>query len=644
MSNVRPSMRLKVKKGTFFMPEPNGSVYFRNNSGSFRMEGSTVHQWVEKLIPMLNGEHSLASLTDGLPALYRDRVYEITESLYTNGFLRDVSKDRPHELKEHVMEKFASQIEYLESFGDSAAYRFQHYRQQRILAIGEGSMLIGLVSSLLQSGMARFHTLITDSEQTSLARLEELEESARKTDPDVSIEVLVKNSQGSILWEKQVEPFDAVIYVSEEGNVEELQRIAKACKRKGVLFAPVICLDGIGCTGPFVSPDADNSWDSAWRSLPQSLLNEAQTENFSTGSSMLANVLVFELFKRVTGVKEAHHNDHMFLLNMETLEGRWHSFKPHPLITKNISIERVDHILDETKSTPEQKDPNELFYYFSELAASPLGIFQKWEEGDLTQLPLAQCEIQVADVHSEGPADPHPRLTIAGMTHQEVRREAALIGIEQYVMPLKKEILESIEHETSSPLHLGAGDTLMEATSRALKKAIQYEWKNHTQPETEHITKIIVKEIEEDHCRYYWQALSSMNNVPQLGIGKDGYGFPVMWFKTDGNQWRGCVGLSETLALREALLLALMEAQSDTAALFNHLPPSSNISFEKEASQTLDVPLCDSESRFEVIHAAKRRLEDHHKKLFPVKVLMDTFEKDSKIHICGVWLGEEEEL
>ena len=89
MVNVHPSMCLKLKKGTFFMPEPS-SVYFRNNSGSFRMEGSTIHQWIEKLIPMYTGEYSLASLTDGLPQPYRDRVYEITDSLFTNGFLRDV--------------------------------------------------------------------------------------------------------------------------------------------------------------------------------------------------------------------------------------------------------------------------------------------------------------------------------------------------------------------------------------------------------------------------------------------------------------------------------------------------------------------------------------------------------------------------
>ncbi len=103
------------------------------------MKGSMIDQWVKKLIPMFNGEYTLESLTNGLPGPYRERVYEIAEVLYQNGFARDASQDRPHQLADPVLKKYASQIEFLESFGDSAAYRFQAYRQARVLAIGSGS-------------------------------------------------------------------------------------------------------------------------------------------------------------------------------------------------------------------------------------------------------------------------------------------------------------------------------------------------------------------------------------------------------------------------------------------------------------------------------------------------------------------------
>ncbi len=67
MPKLKPSMRLKVKRDTFYLPEPNRGVYFRNNSSSFRIEGSGIDQWVEKLLPMFNGEYTLEYLTNGLP-------------------------------------------------------------------------------------------------------------------------------------------------------------------------------------------------------------------------------------------------------------------------------------------------------------------------------------------------------------------------------------------------------------------------------------------------------------------------------------------------------------------------------------------------------------------------------------------------
>ncbi|MEH7080964.1 bacteriocin maturation protein, partial [Bacillus velezensis] len=132
MSKLNASTRLKVNRDTFFVPDKNDSVYFRNNISSFQMEGSTIFQWIEKLIPMFNGEHSLGELTDGLPVQYRDRVYEIGEILYKNGFVRDVSKDHPHQLTESVLKNYGTQIEFLNSFGESGAYRFQMYRQANV--------------------------------------------------------------------------------------------------------------------------------------------------------------------------------------------------------------------------------------------------------------------------------------------------------------------------------------------------------------------------------------------------------------------------------------------------------------------------------------------------------------------------------
>jgi putative thiazole-containing bacteriocin maturation protein len=640
MAKVHPSMRLKLKKGTFFMPESNGNVYFRNNSGSFRMEGRTIHQWVEKLIPVLNGEYSLASLTDGLPEPYMERVYEITNALYTNGFLRDVSKDRAHELDPQVVETFASQIEFLESFGDSAGWRFQQYRQQRVLAIGKGTMFLGLVSALLRSGMARFHAYMTDAENTSLERIRELENAARETDPDVSIKLVGKRDQ-PVSWFEQVDAFDAILYVSEESNFDELRSILDACIEKRKLFIPAICEGSTGLAGPIMSPDSDNCWTSAWRSVHhKEEKDNPHTEAFSsTAGAILSNVIVFEFFKKITEIKEIHHTNHMYLLDLETLEGKWSPYKRHPLVTGKVTAEILDDPAEELRKKVVQRDRNELLYYFSELSTSQLGIFHHWEEGDLTQLPLSQCGIQVVDVKSK---ELYPSIICAAMTHEEARREAGLTGVEHYVKPLKTEISASLTlpDDQPAPLHIGAGETLMEGIGRALQKTIEDEWKKQAPQCEKAITQLQLNKIEDNRCNYYLQCLKTMNLEPELGLGENAYGFPVVWMKVQDRPWYGCIGFNRILALRKALHLALMQTQNKDISVPFHVPSFSNISFEDGAVQSVDIPAYDSQDQPEVLQSVIHRLEQYFKQICFVKVELDPFKQDGMIDIYGVVFGE----
>ncbi|MCA0172905.1 putative thiazole-containing bacteriocin maturation protein [Bacillus sp. RAR_GA_16] len=628
MTNVQPSMRLKLKKGTFFMPEPSGSVYFRNNAGSFRMEGNTIHQWVEKLIPMYNGEYSLETLTEGLTQPYRDRVYEITDTLYTNGFLRDVSQDRPHQLEPHLLEKFASQMEYIESFTDSGAYRFQQYRQKTVLAVGEGAMVLALVSSLLTSGLPRFKVLVTD-EKTSQQRIKQLEADARKADPEVAIDVVLK--RGPISWEEQIEPFDAVLYVSSDQNVQELRSLLHACQEKKKTFLPAICTKGVGMAGPLVSPDS-GCWESAWRSLHETHNNGSFS---SPAGAMLANIIVFEWFKKNTGVPVLS-NKQLFLLNLETLEGKWHSYRHHPLVSGKIEIENVSKDVQVKK----KKDSHDLLYYFSQLT-SELGIFHKWEEGELSQLPLAQCEIQPVNVKPSGSAILHPSQIASALTHEEARREAGLTGIEEYFLPLKEEILSSLpspfdkNHYTPTELHIGAGDTPVEAISRALQTTLEEEWNQNADQCMKGIFRFAPQQVDDKSCRYYLKVLNTMTKVPDLALGKDTNGFPVVWRKASDSRWYGSVGMTLELALRLALLQAVKEAQNKTisAALsFATLP------FEEKPIQSIDIPAYDASDQANILHSVMNRFEQ----LSIFKIKLETFEKDGVLDIYGVLLREGE--
>ncbi|MGC5327873.1 putative thiazole-containing bacteriocin maturation protein [Brevibacillus sp. SYSU BS000544] len=654
MTNLDPSMRLKVKRDTFFLPDPNGSVYFRNNVGSFRMEGSDIDQWVEQLIPVFNGEHTLEQLTDGLPDDYRDRVIEIAESLFQNGFVQDVSQDLPHQLTNNVLKKYASQIEFLNNFADSGAYRFQSYRQANVLAVGSGPFFVSLVAALLDSGLSRFHMLITDGVPTNRQRLEELVEHAHKLDSEVAIEELALVKKEVSGWREAVQPFDSILYVSQEGDIEELRVLHAVCREEGKMLLPAIFLQQVGLAGPLVYPEFEGCWESALRRIHQSALCKyPQLQAFSsTAGAMLANVIVFELFKTVTAVTESNLKNHIYLLDLETLEGNWHSFMPHPLVKEQPEVRCIDNLdlLFEQNSVSSEK--NGLFSYFSTLTSSKSGIFHIWEEGDLKQLPLAQCRIQAADPLSEGPAELLPEMVVTGFSHEEARREAGLIGLETYISRIvstfttilpSDEVVEGCMAEPQEYIGVGVGigigETVAEGVCRGLQKCLSEELGKQQMDQKPQVTRI-QSTVEDERCQFYLQALTTMQGAPVIGLGTEVFGFPVVWVGT-GDNWYGSVGLNVTMALRKSLQQALLEAQNKAEFIATHVLKVPSLLVKEQEQQSLLIPAVEEAAQKEDLQSALQVLKQNGKRILIFDLALEPFLKEEIAGVFGVLLREE---
>jgi putative thiazole-containing bacteriocin maturation protein len=650
MKNFNPSMRLKVKRDTFFLPDTNNSVYFRNNVSSFRMEGSMIDRWVEKLLPMFNGGNTLEELTNELPRPYRNRVYEIAEVLYKNGFVRDVSQDHPHQLPDSILQKYASQIEFLDSFGDSGAYRFQVWRQTKLLAVGSGSFLLALVSSLLESGIPKFHFLNTERENTNNKRLLEMVSHFRKTDPEVAIEEIQVKGNGEISWREIVQQYNSVLYVSE--NVEELREIHAIFRDEGKVFIPAICLNHAGIAGPIVFPDSKGCFESAWRSLHQPALTKdlQQTALSTTAKAMLANLIVFELLKKITGVLELENR--FFLLDLETLEGNWHSFTPHPLVTGRIAAEWIKDFDFRLKPTHNSDKQSDLLLQMSKLTSVVSGKFHIWEEGDLIQLPLAQCRVQPVDFLSEGPSELLQETICAGLTHAQARREAGLTGIESYfsqisdlyfknLPPLEGEAEEGFE--ITDFTGIGAGETFAEAVCRGLEKCLDRKLSRMSAYKNRSVSQVQLSMIEDEHCRFYLQALTKMKGEPKIGIGKQVFGFPVVWVGSK-DRWFASAGLNITLALRRALLQALLRAQNKTEYKRTEGLEVFSVLFDEKEIHSMIIPSCDDTDLSGLFRSAVKTLEKNKMRLRVCQLELEPFLKDSLEGVYGVMLREEEAL
>ncbi|WP_020060408.1 putative thiazole-containing bacteriocin maturation protein [Bacillus sp. 123MFChir2] len=639
MTKLNSSTRLKMKRDTFFLSNPKGEVYFRNNASSFRMEGKSINQWIEKLVPMFNGENTLENLTDGLPELYRKRVFEIAEILYQNEFATDISQDHPHQLSEHILKKYASQIEFLDNLGVSGAYRFQSYRQTKVLVVGSGSFFVSLVSALLESGLPQFQMLITDSVRTNKRRLKELIAHAQKTDPEVAIEEIFLQKEKRHGLKDAVQPFQAILYISQGEDIEELKTLHAICKEEKKIFIPAISKQGVGLAGPLVHPENDACWESAWRRLHKSVFSKTSGEHTfsSTTEAMLANVIVFELFKKVTDITKHTQTNQFFLLDSETLEGNWHSFLPHPLVTEKMEIRWIQDFNTRDKQRSSENERNEATLNLNSLVSKEAGIFHIWEADDLKQLPLAQCRIQTVDPLSEGPAELLPDMICTGLTHMEARYEAGLTGVEAYISRIASAMLS--EHEQF--IGFGAGDTIAECVSRGLQKCLDEEFRKRQIKQKISVFTLKLDVVEDERCSFYLQALTTLQGTPTIALGEDIFNFPVIWIHTN-NRWYGSVGLNKTIALRKALQQALTEAQNCDDCHASQVLETSSVLLQDKLPLHFSISSCENITQEEILQSAEQTLKQNGMRPYVFEISLEEVWKEELAGLFGVLLGEEE--
>ncbi len=644
MSKLNPSARLKVNRDTFFVPDSNGGVYFRNNLSSFRMEGASVYQWIEKLLPMFNGDHSLDNLTNGLPDQYRDRVFEIGEILYKNGFARDVSKDHPHQLSEDILNKYASQIEFLNCFGESGSYRFQTYRQSRVLAIGSGTIVTSLVSALLESGLAKFHLLITSTENNDKKRIKEIVDNAQKTDSEVEV-VLMKREKLSL--QEIVSTFDSILYVSEDDRVYELKMLNEICKREKKRFIPAISSQKICMAGPLVTSDSEACFESAWRSVHQNILckEEGNQPLSSITSAMLANIMVFELFKDITKSRETEKTNQVYIINQETLEGSWHTFSPHPLVTGKAKAKIVRNFKEKLEQNKPRGDQSKLLTYLGQFNSQETGLFHVWDEGELNQLPLAQCRIQVVDPLTEGPVKLLTSTICTELTHEEARIEAGLTGVEMYVSQIAGQLIKNSETDVVESVEPGeyiaiaTGQTFSESICRALKKYLSEELNKQTSVHKNHIQEINAIKIEDDCAQFYLQTLNTIHESPKIALGKEICGFPVVWVGTKKG-WYRSVGLNLTIALQEALKQVLKESQNKTPLLASTAIQSSSVLVEEQQIPEIFIPESNRAKHTDLLISAMDILKQNNMQILTLEFVLESINIDELAGVYGVLLRE----
>ncbi|MCZ8511838.1 TOMM precursor leader peptide-binding protein [Paenibacillus filicis] len=520
------------------------------------------------------------------------------------------------------------------------------YLGECVLAVGSGPILVSLVEAWYDSGFSKLAVAVTGAQDTDAEALKTLAEQALRRDPEASLDIVAAAEDGD--WKAAVRPFPFILYVTQHGDLEELRELQSACLAERKPMLPAVMLRGRGMAGPLLRPDGEGCWESAWRRVHSPVFHGKREPQASSAAAAaaLSNLIVNEWRRTAAGEQERDVSRECYILDPVTLEGSWHPFLPHPLVSGyeaavpvadmelelEAGVETEDIVDTEgTKNTENTDNAEEWFTCFSRMTSTVSGIFHVWEEGELSQLPLAQCLVEPVDPLSEGPAELLPAIVCSGLTHEEARRESALAGLEAYAARLTPLLVSGLPPFDREDIGIGAGCTFAEAALRGLSACLTKELGKRTLRHEPIASPIDCIRIEDVRCRFYLQALSLMEGEPLIAAGEPLLGFPVAWVRS-GSDWYGSVGLSMTFALRRSLQMALMK--TERAA-------SSPLIRSDREPQSITIPSAGTAWHPSWVRSAVQTLRPRRKRLEVYDMRFESFLRDGPFGVYGVLLREE---
>jgi putative thiazole-containing bacteriocin maturation protein len=449
-------MRPKLKGDTLFTPVDDG-VIFRNNQGSLKLKGKTISRWVERLAPYLNGDHTLAELTAGLDAEREAMVTNLVNTLSARGFVRDISQDLPHHLSPSEQETYAAELAFIDAYCDSAASRFERFREQQVLLIGSGFSLTGLVHACLKSGLRQLAAMITAECETPTHRHQASLDLFHKGDPRQTLrEIDVPQWEHEEQVLSTLQPFDTIIHVSDLPMLARASLLNRLCVTQKKNLLQAILIEDHAWIGPLLRPEVQGCWECAWRRLQGNLTNLSeqfpayaftdQTYGASPQATavsrflapptatIVANHLSFEVFKALTEVGPVETRGHLIEVDLSTSHTQKHPFLPHPLCqtclhpaprTQAQFLETIGHL-----EQGEPLDPDLFTKRVAPCIETRLGLFRSLEE--TLRPPVSAMQAAVSNPVPEVYQKNLPALLGIGARLWTARREGARLACEVY--------------------------------------------------------------------------------------------------------------------------------------------------------------------------------------------------------------------
>lgn len=440
------TMRPKLKTGVYSIPVPEG-VYLRGNSGHLMLKGQSLYTLLDHLIPFLNGNATIEELTNGLDIKRKGMVTHLLEKLFAHQFLTDAAQDQVDTLPQRVREIYAANLAFIESFQAPVAACFEDFCQKRLLLLGSGRGLTSLVQASLRCGVRRISVVVAPEDEASSGSHQDVSDSIADCDASEQTVQLMD----ALAWGNQAEVrnliqgYDAVLHIADRPMVARAQLLNRLCVEEQKTFLQAIIIGDQARIGPLVCAEAEGCWECAWRRLQANLINssaqlslyafhdqpQAPVSRFlvTPEMTMIANRLIFALFKYFTQTGSTEATGYVSILDLETGLSESHAFLPHPhcQACQHPVAPTAADFLKQIQQLQRQRplDRDSFLERLTGAVVDPrLGLFTTLEGDNFIQMPLAIAQARLSDPMLQ---KKHPEI----LTVATVQRDAK--DIELYI-------------------------------------------------------------------------------------------------------------------------------------------------------------------------------------------------------------------
>ncbi|EFH88663.1 TOMM precursor leader peptide-binding protein [Ktedonobacter racemifer] len=444
MRNMQPTW----KADTYCVPLPDG-VYLRGNNNRLILKGKSLYLLLQQLIPHLDSKVTLGEITEGLDADRKRMVTNLIEKLFTHHFLTDSSQDQPHTLPLLEQESYASNIAFIESFQTSATHRFEAFRDKHFLFVGDGLACVSLIHASRQCGIKNVSVITTSEEERFRQEMLNLFMSDASAEDMQVIDPLSWANEAEV--RHTIQAYDAILHIAQSPMLARAQLLNRLCIEEGKTLLQAITVDDHAWIGPLVCPETDACWECAWRRLQANLADADQPAHYefrdlplpsssqpavAQGSSILANRLLFDVFRHFTQAGPTETGGKISALHTQTSLSESHTFLPHPhcQACRHTTAQTASQFLEQMHSV-QQQEPVDLDHFlekFAHCVDACVGLFTAVENSHFVRLPLAVSKVKISHLLSR---EDHPEtlsVVAASIDTRGARTRVAQKACERY--------------------------------------------------------------------------------------------------------------------------------------------------------------------------------------------------------------------